>query len=93
MVPAAIVLAAIAIAATAGPVIGGGPLEGPFGYRNATGAFYIQATVAALMMAAATRWRPLRVLGIAIGIAIGIAFAVVAAAGSCGRQPWPYRTR
>jgi kynurenine formamidase len=52
LVPAAVVLVAGALALTSG-VLDRGPLGGPFGYRNATGAFYVQATAAGLMVAAA----------------------------------------
>lgn len=74
LVPAAVAIVAVALALTSG-VLDPGPLGGPFGYRNATGAFYAQAAVAALMVAAAIRWWPLRL--VAIGAAAW--FAAVAA--------------
>jgi O-antigen ligase len=77
VLPAAVVITAIVLASTS-TVIDGGPLSGPFGYRNATGAFYVQAAIAALMFAAAVRRWPLRV----VGIAAAIPFAVIAAKDS-----------
>ena len=73
IVPAAVAIVAIAVALAVGPAYGGGPLQGPFAYRNATGTFYVQAAVAALMVVCAIRWMPLRVLGIVVAIAFGIA--------------------
>ena len=78
LVPAAVVVAAIAVGVAFGPVVGGGPLGGPFGYRNATGAFYVQAAIAALMVAGATRWSWLRLLA----VAVAVPFAIVAAVDS-----------
>ena len=75
LVPAAVVIGAVAVVILVGPAIGGAPFGGPFGYRNATGAFYGSAAVAALMVAASIRWTPTRVLGILIAIAFGIAAA------------------
>ena len=74
LVPAAVAIVAVALALTSG-VLDRGPLGGPFEYRNATGAFYVQAVVAALMVAAAVRWWPLR----AVGIAVAVWFAAIAA--------------
>lgn len=77
IVPAAVVAVA-AVAVASGPLIGGGPLDGPFGYRNATGAFSALATIAALMVAASMpRWwmRIPPILGAG-------AFAIVAAVDS-----------
>ncbi len=78
LVPAAVVVAAIAVGVAFGPVVGGGPLGGPFGYRNATGAFYVQAAIAALMVAGAARRSWLRLLA----IAVAVPFAIVAAVDS-----------
>ncbi|MFB3739104.1 MAG: O-antigen ligase family protein, partial [Candidatus Velamenicoccus archaeovorus] len=59
-------------------VLGGGPLGGPFGYRNATGAFYAQAAIAGLLLAATVRWLPVRLVAF---LAAG-GFALVAVIGS-----------
>jgi hypothetical protein len=77
-VPAAVVIVAIVVGVAAGPALRGGPLEGPFGYRNATGAFYVQAAIAALMLAGSSRWTWLRVLA----IVAAVPFAIVAALDS-----------
>ena len=83
LVPATVAIVAAALALTSG-VLDSGPLGGPFGYRNATGAFYVQATVAALMVAAAVRWRPLRVVGIAIAVWFAAVAATVSVAAAAG---------
>ena len=70
LVPAAVAIAAIGVAVLVGPAIGGGPLQGPFAYRNATGAFYAQAAVAATMVVVAVRRMPVRVLGIAVALGV-----------------------
>jgi O-antigen ligase len=75
LVPAAVVVGAVAVLILVGPAIGGAPFGGPFGYRNATGAFYGLAAVAALMVAASIRWTPIRVLGVLVAIAFGVAAA------------------
>lgn len=77
-VPAAALIAGIAVAASTRPLVGGGPLDGPFGYRNATGAYLAQVAVASLMVAGAVHGRALRVLA----IAVAAAFAFLAAADS-----------
>lgn len=59
----------------------GGPLGGPFGYRNADGAFLATAAVAWLMAGAALRRTPWVLLGAAAGLALS-ALAVRAAAGA-----------
>ncbi len=73
LLPAAIAITAIVLALSS-TVVDGGPLRGPFGYRNATGAFYVQAAIAALIVAAAVRWWPVRI----VGIVAAIPFAVIA---------------
>ena len=79
IVPAAVV-AMGAVAVASGPLIGGGPLDGPFGYRNATGAFFVLATIAALMVAASVpRWW-IRVPAILAAVAFAILAAVDSAA-------------
>ncbi len=52
-------------------ILTGGPLSGPFGYQNATGAFFFQASIAGLMLAVA---HP-RALG--VGVVSAVAFAAV----------------
>ena len=49
----ALVVGAASIVAVAGraEILTSRPEQGPFGYANATGAFYLQATIAALMLA------------------------------------------
>src|SRR4029078_8034799 len=80
----AVLVAAIAVAAALGPVVGGGPLDGPFGYRNATGTFYVQAAIAAIMVAGAARRTWLRVLAIVAAVPLAIVAAVDSwAAGMC----------
>ena len=77
IVPAAVVVIGAVVVAS-GPLIGGGPLEGPFGYRNATGAFCVLATIAALMVAASVpRWWTW-----VLAILAAVPFAFVAAADS-----------
>jgi hypothetical protein len=58
-----------------------GPLNGPFGYRNAAGAFLSLGAVAALMAAASLRRWWWVVLGVATAIGLGTA-AVAASAAS-----------
>lgn len=54
--PAAVVAIATALVPWALPaVLSPRPLDGPFGYANATAAFYLQATIAALIAAIAVR--------------------------------------
>ena len=78
LIPGVVVGVAVGMALTSWPVVGGGPLSGPFGYRNATGAFYVQAAVAALMVILSVRRPPLRLLL----VAVAVSFVVVAAADS-----------
>ncbi|HEX6331131.1 MAG TPA: O-antigen ligase family protein [Actinomycetota bacterium] len=52
-------------------LIGTGPLGGPFGYENATGAFFVQAAFAGAVVAAATRSAPLVALGLLVAAALG----------------------
>jgi O-antigen ligase len=77
LIPAAVAVAGVALALTS-TVVDGGPLSGPFGYRNATGAFYAQAAIAALIVAATVRRRPLRI----VAVAAAIPFAAIAAKDS-----------
>ena len=76
LVPAGLVGAAIVLmAADPEATLRSGPLQGPFGYANATAAFLVQATIAALMLVMAGRALVVRVVG-AIAAA-GFAFVVL----------------
>ncbi len=74
LAPGAVVAVALFLAFLAADDLVGGPLGGPFGYANATGAFYAQAALAGLMLAVASR-RPLPQM---VGWIAGIGFASVA---------------
>jgi O-antigen ligase len=63
--PAAVAVIAAAVAAMDGSVLERSPLQGPFGYANAAGAFFAQASIAGLMIAAVTRSTSARILGVA----------------------------
>jgi O-antigen ligase len=63
-------------------VTGGGPLAGPFGYRNATAAFFAQAAIAGLMLAVAFREGAARIIASLAGAAVFTAFAWIAFRGS-----------
>ena len=63
LVPAGIVAVALAVAVLGGDLLSRSPLQGPFGYANAAGAFFVQAAVAGLMLAAATASAPARIFG------------------------------
>lgn len=64
VVLAGVVGAAVAVfGAEAGATLRSGPLQGPFGYANATAAFFAQAIVAALLLAVVARG-PLRVVAV-----------------------------
>lgn len=82
-IPVALVLVAIGLALTS-TVVGGGPLRGPFGYRNATAAFFVQATVAAAMLVVAARPRWLRIVGLVAVLAFGIVASSDAVAAAVG---------
>jgi hypothetical protein len=71
LIPAGVAAIAIAFAIAAPAVVSDRPLGGPFGYRNATGAFYVQATIAAIMVAVTVRQWPLRVVGAIAAILFG----------------------
>jgi O-antigen ligase len=73
IVPAAGVLAAIlVVAGSRTSVVSTEALSGPFGYLNADGAFYVQASIAGLMLATSHSSGPIRVLGgaVAAGFAV-----------------------
>lgn len=64
LVPAAVLLAAISVIAWLGSsVLSSKPLAGPLGYQNANGAFYAQAAIAGLMLAASGLPRAIRMIG------------------------------
>ncbi len=80
--PALVLGAGVGLLA-AGGVFVGGPLSGSFGYANATGAFFMQATVAGAMLARSARWPAVKVAGIAgaaVFAAVPLATRSVAAA-------------
>lgn len=86
-VPAAVIAVAAAVAiGNRATLIGNGPLGGPFGYENGTGAFFAQAAIAGVLAAVATRRAPLVVLGTAGALAFAMlaGSASVAAAASLG---------
>jgi O-antigen ligase len=72
LVPAAIVGTAAVLASVTPDILSGAPLAGPLGYANANGAFFLQAAVAGLMLAAALRATPVRVLGVAAAIGFSV---------------------
>ncbi len=84
IVPAAALFAAVVVAARSRTgVLSTAPLSGPFEYVNADGAFYVQAAVAGLMLAASAELWLLRVAGgvAAAGFAI-LPFAIHAVAAA-----------
>lgn len=64
LVPAAVVAVAATVAMVSPDTLSRSPLQGPFGYVNAAGAFFVQASLAGLMLAAATRAWPARIVGV-----------------------------
>jgi hypothetical protein len=80
VVPVVVVVVAIVVAWRAGWAVGGAPLVGPFRYRNASGAFFVQASLAALMVAGAARRWPVRIAGIVAAVPFAIAGAGASAA-------------
>jgi O-antigen ligase len=78
VVPLCVCVTAASLVLVSPGVVGGGPLSGPFGYRNATGAFFAQAAIAGAMVAVATRRVPL----IAFGIVSALGFGIVAVQAS-----------
>ena len=73
LVPGAIVGIASVLALTTPDILSGAPLAGPLGYANANGAFFLQAAMAGLMLAAGSHAPPVRILG----LLAAAAFAVV----------------
>jgi O-antigen ligase len=72
LVPAAVVVGAALLAITTRDVLSGASLGGPLGYANANGALFVQAAMAALMLAAVSRSTPVRILGLAAAAAFGV---------------------
>jgi O-antigen ligase len=72
LVPAVIVGGAALLAVATPDVLRGTALGGPLGYANANGAFFLQAAVAGLMLAAASHATPVRVLGLFAAAAFGV---------------------
>jgi O-antigen ligase len=82
LVPTAVLAAAAWIALRGGDFLSPRPLGGPFGYANATAAFFVQLVVAALMAATALRTWALRGLLLAAAVAAALVpFAVHSVAG------------
>jgi O-antigen ligase len=71
IVPIAVVAAALIVIASADDPFSRFPLSGPFGYTNATGAFFAQAAIAAVMLATIWRrgWTKIAAAAVAIGFA------------------------
>ena len=79
LVPAAVIAVAAAVAiGNLATLTGTGPLGGPFGYENATGAFFAQAAIACVLATVATRRAPL----VVFGTAGALAFAMLAVSSS-----------
>jgi O-antigen ligase len=72
LIPAGVVGGAAVLAVTTPDVLSGAPLGGPLGYANANGAFFVQAAIAALMLAASARTSPVKLLGFASAAAFGV---------------------
>ncbi len=71
VIPAVLVgIAGVLLLVDVGGILADAPLRGPFGYQNATGAFFFQASVAGLMLAVSGP-RALAVVGVlaAVGFA------------------------
>ncbi|HEX6207412.1 MAG TPA: O-antigen ligase family protein [Actinomycetota bacterium] len=72
IIPAALGAAALVlIVRSPDDLVGSGPLGGPFGYANATGAFLAQAAIAGVIIGVSGRWVALRVVGWAAAIGFG----------------------
>jgi O-antigen ligase len=68
-----VIIGGAALLAVATPdVLSGTNLGGPLGYANANGAFYLQAALAGLMLAAASRAASVRVVGVLAAAAFGV---------------------
>jgi hypothetical protein len=84
IVPAAVLLAAAIVAARSGTgVLSSAALSGPLEYLNADGAFYVQASIAGLMVAWCARPWLFRAVGVAgAGFFASLPFVVHTAAAS-----------
>jgi O-antigen ligase len=84
VVPAAVFLAAVIVAGRSRTgILSSDPLSGPLQYTNADGAFYVQATVAGLMIAFITRVWLLRLVAvIGAGVFAATAFIIHAEAAA-----------
>lgn len=77
LVPAVVIAVAAVEAMSTPDVLSSAPLSQPFGYSNAKGAFFVQASIAGLMLVATVPGFPLKVLGLVAAIAFGVVpFAV-----------------
>jgi O-antigen ligase len=77
VVPAVAIAVAVVLAMRAPDLLSAVPLSGPFRYTNATGAYYLQAAIAGLMLAVASGATPVRFIGVGAAIAFGVVpFAV-----------------
>jgi O-antigen ligase len=72
LVPAAVVAGSVLLAGTTPDVLSGASLGGPLGYANANGAFFVQASVAGLMLTAASRTTLVKAVGLVTAIALGV---------------------
>jgi O-Antigen ligase len=73
LIPGAIAISALALALLSpDPVLDRAPLGGPFGYANATGAFYVQTALASLMAVACSRTAIARTLWLIVALALGV---------------------
>jgi len=72
VVPALVVLAALALAVSSRrDLFSKAPLSGPFGYDNAKGSFFALAAVAGLMLVAGSRGRLMKAFGVAAALGFG----------------------
>lgn len=72
LIPAVIVGGAALLAVATPDVLSGTALGGPLGYANANGAFFVQAAMAGLILAAASHATPVRVLGLLAAALFGV---------------------
>lgn len=77
IVPAGVVVVAAVLAFRTPDLLSAAPLSGPFGYANAKGAFFLQAAIAGLLLAAGAGARPLKLFGLLAGVAFGVVPLVV----------------
>jgi O-antigen ligase len=77
LVTAVVVGAAAVMAATTPDLLRGVALGGPLGYANANGAFFVQAAIAGLMLAAASPGTGAKLIGLTAAVVFGVlTFAV-----------------